>query len=185
VIAGGTKVATTSNTLPDRLGEGRFAADDFRREIAAIADHFEVVRIDGPDYRARDNVAAEPLTEAEAEAIVATETARGHQLSRDPFLAVVAHLRQVHPVQVPSLLDGLDTVVIDGLAALPNQGDGLLFAHLIDEIYDAGLALVVTGCPVGELFPSAYRQGGYRKKYGRCESRLASLLGTARIATRS
>ena len=53
VIGAGTKVVATSNALPDRLGEGRFAADDFTREIAAIASHFEVVRIDGPDYRAR------------------------------------------------------------------------------------------------------------------------------------
>ena len=53
VIAAGVKVVATSNSLPDRLGEGRFAADDFTREIAAIAAHFEVVRIDGPDYRAK------------------------------------------------------------------------------------------------------------------------------------
>jgi len=185
MIARGTRMAATSNTLPDRLGEGRFASEDFRREIAAIADHFEVIRIDGPDYRARDHVDAEPLSEAEAEGLVATELAGGRRLSRDPFWAVVAHLRRVHPVQVPFLLEGLDTVVIDGLAPLSNQGDALLFAHLVDEVYDAGLQLVVTGCPVGDLFPSAYRHGGYRKKYGRCESRLASLLGTARIATRS
>src|SRR4051812_36033388 len=29
VIADGTRVAATSNTLPDRLGEGRFASEDF------------------------------------------------------------------------------------------------------------------------------------------------------------
>jgi len=34
---GGVKLAATSNTLPGRLGEGRFAADDFLREIAAAA----------------------------------------------------------------------------------------------------------------------------------------------------
>ncbi|MCU1345076.1 MAG: AFG1-family ATPase [Acidimicrobiia bacterium] len=185
VIAEGTKVAATSNTLPDRLGEGRFASEDFRREIAAIADHFQVVRIDGPDYRARDHFEAEPLSEAEAQALVVSEQAAGRALSHDDFWPLVGHLRRVHPVQVAALLNGLDTVVIDGLAPLANQGDALLFAHLIDEIYDAGLRLVATGCPVGQLFPSVYRMGGYRKKYGRCESRLASLLGTARIATRS
>ena len=61
VIAAGVKVVATSNSLPDRLGEGRFAADEFTREIAAIAAHFEVVRIDGPDYRAKARVEAEPF----------------------------------------------------------------------------------------------------------------------------
>ena len=31
VIGAGTRVVATSNALPDRLGEGRFAADDFTR----------------------------------------------------------------------------------------------------------------------------------------------------------
>jgi cell division protein ZapE len=51
LASGQLRIATTSNSLPDRLGEGRFQADDFQREIAAIADHFEVVRIDGPGWR--------------------------------------------------------------------------------------------------------------------------------------
>ena len=57
----GVHVVATSNSLPDRLGEGRFAADEFAAEIAAIAAHFEVVRIDGPDYRAKARVEAEPF----------------------------------------------------------------------------------------------------------------------------
>ena len=62
VLAGGAlRVATTSNSLPDRLGEGRFSAEDFRREIAAIAEHFDVVRIDGPDVRATRTVLRETV----------------------------------------------------------------------------------------------------------------------------
>lgn len=33
LVGAGVKLAATSNTLPDRLGEGRFAAEDFLREI--------------------------------------------------------------------------------------------------------------------------------------------------------
>src|SRR6188768_3783973 len=36
------------------LGEGRFAAADFLREIHALAANFETLRIDGLDYRRRD-----------------------------------------------------------------------------------------------------------------------------------
>ena len=50
----GTRVVTTSNTLPTQLGLGRFNADDFKREIQTIAGHFDALRIDGPDYRHRE-----------------------------------------------------------------------------------------------------------------------------------
>src|SRR3954469_1783323 len=63
-IIPGVKVATTSNALPDRLGEGRFSADDFRREISAIAAHFAVVTIDGPDYRRRARVVTDAVDDA-------------------------------------------------------------------------------------------------------------------------
>src|SRR5690606_40599695 len=53
----GVSIVATSNTLPDALGEGRFAAQDFLREIQAMAERFEVLRIDGEDYRRRDGVA--------------------------------------------------------------------------------------------------------------------------------
>ena len=52
----GVFLAATSNTLPDRLGEGRFAADDFRREIrgAGLAVRHRPDRRTGlPPLRAR------------------------------------------------------------------------------------------------------------------------------------
>src|SRR5699024_403797 len=39
----GVKLAATSNTLPGALGEGRFAAQDFKREIQVLADQFETI----------------------------------------------------------------------------------------------------------------------------------------------
>ena len=49
----GVKLAATSNTLPGSLGDGRFAAVDFQREIQVLADQFDVIRIDGEDFRHR------------------------------------------------------------------------------------------------------------------------------------
>ena len=172
----GTRVATTSNSLPDRLGEGRFHADDFRREITAIADHFEVLRIDGPDYRGRSGVVVDPLDDDDLDRMVATTTGASTMDSLDELLP---HLRRVHTVQFAAMLDGLEAVFIRGLHPIRNQGDALLFVHLVDELYDAGLSFAASGCPVGELFPASYRHGGYRKKYGRCESRLSAMLGEA------
>lgn len=172
----GTRVATTSNSVPDQLGEGRFAADDFRREIAAIAAHFDVLRIDGPDYRASSVAPVESLDD---EAVAGVVAGAAGAVTDDDFTTLLGHLRRVHPVQFAALLDGVDTVVVRGLHPIENQGDALLFVHLVDELYDAGLTVAATGCGVHELFPESYRHGGYRKKYGRAESRLAALLAEA------
>ena len=53
LVASGTRLAATSNTPPNALGEGRFAAQDFLREIHAMSASFETIRIDGTDYRHR------------------------------------------------------------------------------------------------------------------------------------
>jgi cell division protein ZapE len=172
---GHLRVATTSNSLPDRLGEGRFSAEDFRREIAAIAEHFSVVRIDGPDVRAKQTVLRETVPVAEVDRAVAS--ADPATVSEDDFGELLAHLRQVHPVQYGPLVDAAETVVIRSLSTVTNQGDALLLVALIDELYDAGTRVLTTGCCVSELFDASYRQGGYRKKYGRAESRLSAMLG--------
>jgi cell division protein ZapE len=166
-------VAATSNAIPDRLGEGRFNSDDFTREIAAIAAHFDTVRIDGEDYRRRGGVVVDPVPDDQLEPLVA---AAGSTTSVDDAGALLEHLRVVPPAQVGALLDGIDTVVLRGLCPIDNQGTALLFVAFVDEVYDAGVTLAASGCRVGELFPPTYRHGGYRKKYGRCESRLSALL---------
>jgi len=176
VIEGGAKLAATSNAVPDRLGEGRFNAEDFERELLAIASHWEVLRLDGPDYRATSRPSrTAALSGGEVEAVAA----RGGTVTVDDFDDVLAHLRLVHPVQYAPMVDGLDTVVVRGLAPIENQGSALLFVQLVDELYDRGLTFAATGCDVTELFPESYRHGGFRKKYGRCESRLGSLLAEA------
>ncbi len=176
-IAAGVRVATTSNTVPDRLGDGRFSAEDFRREIAAIAEHFEVLSVDGPDYRNRGSaVPVESSTDGALDRLV--EAARG-QVTLDEFDELLAHLRHIHPVQFPALVAGLDAVCIRGMHPIEQQGDALLFVQFVDELYDAELIVAASGCAVGELFPSTYRHGGYRKKYGRAESRFGALLADA------
>ncbi|HZQ57336.1 MAG TPA: cell division protein ZapE [Acidimicrobiales bacterium] len=176
VIPQGVRVAATSNSLPDRLGEGRFSAEDFTREIAAIASWFEVVRIDGPDYRGTAPESSVALAPPAADALVAQSAGAA---TDDGFGAVLAHLRRVHPVQLGALVDGIDTVVVRDVAPVADQGAALAWVALVDELYDAGVTFGMTGCAVGEVFDASYRHGGYRKKYGRCESRLAAMLGEA------
>ena len=44
LVATGTRIGATSNTPPNALGEGRFAASDFLREIQGLSDRFTTVR---------------------------------------------------------------------------------------------------------------------------------------------
>ena len=188
VIAQGVRVVATSNSLPDRLGEGRFAADDFTREIAAIAAHFEVVRIDGPDYRAKARVEADPFS--------AERDRQGGANARRPEAPPRAddELRRrwsptcesCRPVQVAAALEGLDAVVDPRArtARQPGRGPAVRAPDRRDLRLGPHVRRVgMRGRPTSSL-PS-YRRGGYRKKYGRCESRLAALLGEARVAAGS
>jgi cell division protein ZapE len=177
VVPAGVRVVATSNSLPDWLGEGRFSADDFKREIATIASWFEVVHIDGPDYRAAGApVVTAPLEDADADLLANSL----ENVADDDADALFAHLRRIHPVRYGALLDGLDAVLIRGLAPITDQNTALTFVALVDELYDAAIPMGVTGCDVDDVFDKSFRLGGYRKKYGRCESRLAAMLGEAR-----
>ncbi len=158
-----TKLAVTSNTLPDRLGEQRFSASDFTREITAIADHFEELRIDGADYRTSHSHVHLSTVEG------------GSRATTDEFDELLAHLRTVHPVHYGALLDHIDKVTITGLHSLDAQDDALLVVQMIDELYDAQIPVHIVGCSPEDVFAPSYRKGGYRKKYGRAESRLIAM----------
>src|SRR5699024_1653874 len=73
LVKRGTRLAATSNTPPNALGEGRFAAQDFLREIQSMAASFETIRIDGVDYRQRSlDGGAAVLDDAEYEGALAS-----------------------------------------------------------------------------------------------------------------
>jgi cell division protein ZapE len=103
LVARGVSIAATSNTLPEQLGEGRFAAEDFLREIHTLANIFTTVRIDGPDYRHRDLPSApEPLTDDEIRR--RAEEVDGATI--DDFDALCAHLATMHPSRRLALIEG-------------------------------------------------------------------------------
>ena len=165
----GVNLAATSNTLPDRLGEERFAADDFIREIQGLAAHFDVVRVDGPDYRHReDEKAASPRIEIDIEELRAT-------FSLDEMLSLDNHLQKVHPSAYALLFQGVSQVNVLNLAQLSNQANALRWVVFIDRMYDLEIPFAFTGSSIEELFNSEMKKGGYRKKYFRALSRLSAL----------
>lgn len=171
----GVKLAATSNTLPGSLGEGRFAAQDFQREIKVLADQFTVIRIDGEDYRHRGLPEAPlPLDAGRLE-----EFAQQHFPEKavvvDDFGALTAHLSQVHPSRYRQLVAGVDVLVLKDVEAIESQSLALRFVVLADRLYDQDVAIVASGVPFDQLFTEEMMAGGYMKKYHRAVSRLTAL----------
>ena len=139
----GVKIIATSNTLPGSLGEGRFAAQDFLREIQALADQFEVYRIDGKDYRARELTApADPLPEAELDS--AASRLDG-VVARDDFSELLSHLSTVHPSRYGRMVDGIDAAVWENVRTIDNESVALRFVALVDRLYDRNVHIINSG----------------------------------------
>ncbi|WP_418884321.1 cell division protein ZapE [Cellulosimicrobium protaetiae] len=182
----GVALAATSNTLPEALGEGRFAAEDFLREIQALAARFEVLRVDGEDYRHRAVVTdSAPLPE---DAVRAAATGRpGTTL--DAFDDLLAHLSHVHPSRYRALLDGVEVVALTGVHTVTEQSAALRLVVLVDRLYDRDVPVLLAGSDdyAGErsLFTEEMLRGGYRKKYYRALSRLGALAEDGRAVARA
>lgn len=172
LVSAGVNLAATSNTLPDKLGEGRFAAEDFLREIQGLSAHFDVVRIDGEDYRHRGVAEAPtPLSDQQVTAVV-EQTPGGVE---DHFVDLMRHLPRVHPARYGALLKGVSVLGLHEVRTITDQAQALRMVVLVDRLYDADIPVVTSGVPVDRLFSEEMLRGGYRKKYFRATSRLVSL----------
>jgi cell division protein ZapE len=172
LVERGVSIAATSNTLPEQLGEGRFAAQDFLREINTLAKIFTTVRIEGPDYRHRDLPPA-PVPPSDDEVRAEAADVRGATL--DDFDALCAHLATMHPSRYQALIDGVSEVFITGVHPLDDQSVALRLVSLTDRLYDAGIPVVASGTKLDTVFSEEMLAGGFRKKYLRATSRLLAL----------
>lgn len=168
----GVALAATSNTLPGSLGTGRFAADDFKREIQAVADSFEVVTIDGPDYRGRGDLSfPRPATVDE----VLTACA-GDDGACEEWSALMSDLMHVHPSRFGAYVDGISVLGLRGVRPLPDQAQALRLVALVDRLYDRDVRIVASGHSLADIFSQDMLRGGYRKKYLRTLSRLLAMV---------
>jgi cell division protein ZapE len=167
---GGTRFAATSNTPPNALGEGRFAAADFQREILGIGKQFLMLRVDGEDYRHRPvNSVGVSYSLDELKAWVTKKTAVAD------FSKLLKKLGTVHPALYGKLLGQDEQLALIGVNVLTDQNDALRFVSLVDRAYELQIKIRGTGIPLTEIFPVNFLEGGYRKKYLRAISRLGAL----------
>ncbi len=170
----GVKFAATSNTPPNALGEGRFAAADFTREIHGIAERFDIMRIDGEDHRHRP-VDIEPSIST-SEALELWLAARSPEnTSVDNFADLLQALSKIHPSRYGRLLRGINAVAIENVTELHDQVDALRFVAFVDRAYESQITIRGSGQPLTHVFSAEYLSGGYRKKYLRAVSRLGAM----------
>lgn len=178
----GSRIVATSNTPPNALGEGRFAAADFLREIQAMSARFTTIRIDGTDYRQRDIEGdAVALSEDAYLFALADTAASGERMTDDGFDGFVAHLATVHPSNYVSMLEGVHAIGLRCVHELTDQSAALRVVAFIDRVYDAQIPIRATGLPLTSIFGDGMLDGGYRKKYQRCISRLNALTAGDRV----
>ncbi|MFJ6680753.1 cell division protein ZapE [Streptomyces werraensis] len=177
LVEAGVALAATSNTLPGKLGEGRFAAADFLREIQGLSAHFRALRIDGEDYRHRGLPEAPPPYSDEVVTRVAHAT---EGASLDAFPDLLDHIARVHPSRYGALTDGIGAVCLTGVRPVPDQSTALRLVVLADRLYDREVPVLASGLPFDQLFSEEMLKGGYRKKYFRAISRLTALARDAK-----
>jgi cell division protein ZapE len=184
-------VVTTSNTLPSDLGQGRFAAEAFQREIGELAARFEVVSIDGEDYRHRH---WDELPQAASDVPDAAALRRAYAADPAPetarvlldWSALASQLEAVHPVHYAQIASKLDALFVEDLQKIDDQAVALRLVHFVDKLYDQEVRVTLTtrsNLPLVEIFSPTYRNGGYEKKYRRCLSRLHELVSETRAGT--
>ncbi|WP_413759371.1 cell division protein ZapE [Streptomyces sp. MMBL 11-3] len=182
LVESGVALAATSNTLPGKLGEGRFASVDFLREIQGLSAHFRSLRIDGEDYRHRGLPEA-PAPYSDEQVTKAAYATAGASL--DDFPQLLGHLARVHPSRYGALTDGVEAVCLTDVRPVPDQSTALRLVVLADRLYDREVPVLASGRPFDELFSEEMLNGGYRKKYFRAISRLTALARDAAPLVRS
>ncbi|VXB32413.1 cell division protein ZapE [Citricoccus sp. K5] len=173
----GVKLVATSNTLPGSLGDGRFAAQDFKREIQVLADQFDVIRVDGEDYRHRGLTAApDPLEDDQLLTVLADRFPDAAVVSEDSFEDLTANLSRVHPSRYRKLVEDVDVMVLHQVETISEQAMALRFVVLADRLYDRDVPVIASGVPFDRLFTEEMMSGGYMKKYFRTVSRMTALV---------
>jgi len=179
LVARGSRILTTSNTVSGELGQGRMAADQFRNQLARIADRFIDVHVPGTDHRRRADASASgphgwgPDPSAHAAGV--------HPLliSVDELDAV---LRGIPIANLRRLAMALPTLTITGMRPFTDQLSALRFVNFIDRCYEQECSLRVVSAAadvaIDAIFPDEHCQRAFAKKYRRCQSRLIEMCST-------
>ncbi len=181
MLEGRPRILATANADPTRMDSAHSYAEAFELELGEIASAFEIVTIDGVDWRESGNAAQ-------------------HRGERDQPDARVVHffdianltafLNETHPMYDAAWLDEVDRIDVDCLAPLADTDEALRFVRFIDRVYDRDVMLVVerVDATLDVLLAPVKNDRRFGLHYSRCRSRLIELLeasSSANIPIRS
>jgi cell division protein ZapE len=168
MLAGRPRILATANADPTVMDAGHGYAGDFQRELGEIATAFEVVQVDGVDWRSTGAAAERhPPSRAADERVVRF---RADELRR--FLAAT------HAIYDAAWLDEVDRIQLNQLEPMGDTDEALRFVRFIDRVYDRDVALSVDRLSVslGDLLVALRDDARFRLHFIRCRSRLSELL---------
>ena len=174
--ANGTRFAATSNTPPNALGQGRFAAADFAREIASVADSFEILRIEGEDYRHRSSDRSIPAVSLQVlQAFTARQENSNVRVLACSMPELLKALGSLHPSRYTKLSEQFDQIAVEDLQPIDDQSAALRFVTFVDRCYENQVQMLHSGADAAEVFLPHHVAGGFSKKYLRAISRLGAM----------
>lgn len=183
VLNQGAFVAVTSNTLPLELGAGRFSQKDFLAEVEEIASRFDVIRIEGEDYRHRQYVDAPGQELFWSPPEIEAHGPKGPDVLPIHFELLLQALGEVHPIRYRQIADFVHGLIVEDIVPVRSLATSLRWVHFVDSVYDAGVPFAATGeMPLKELFAQDDLTGPFGKKLSRCLSRMEELLTENRRA---
>jgi cell division protein ZapE len=165
------RILATANADPKAMDSGHSYAEEFARELGEIAGAFEIIRVDGVDWRETGDAKQQRIPRADQDA---------RQVVFDDA-SLRAFLSETHPMYDAAWLDQVDRILLKCLAPMSDTDEALRFVRFVDRVYDRDVALVVEQIdePLDTVLAPVKNDGRFHLHYARCRSRLIELIEAA------
>jgi cell division protein ZapE len=168
MLQGRPRILATANADPTAMDSGHGHADEFARELGEIAEAFEIIEVDGIDWRESGDAARQRSFGSSREQRVVQFT--------DAILK--AFLAETHPMYDAAWLDEVDRIEVDRLAPMADTDEALRFVRFVDRVYDRDVALAIEKIdqPLDVMLAPVKNDRRFHLHYARCRSRLLELV---------
>ena len=168
-------IVTTSNTTPASLGGRKFDMMVFKERIGKLINYFDIIAIDGKDYRIKDNPGIQKSQSNLRELFHQYKTKNRKKLYV-AFDDLLKSLRKVHPVRYINFNNAADAIFIENLRKFTDDEllDALRFSYLIDVLYYGNVDIFISSkIDLWHMFSEDLKDGRFKNKILRCVSRIS------------
>ncbi len=169
MLDAGTRVIATANASPQLMSSEARNTAAFHRELGIIADAFDLIWLDGADWRMK-------LGAMDRSDCGDADDTQSLHLS---WQALLELLRSTHPMYDAAWLKQTSAIVLNDMKPLADSDQAIRFVRFIDRVYDRNVGLYVRAepPPFEAILEPIAGDGRHALHYARCRSRLVELLG--------